>query len=347
MIKIEQLTFTRFIAAILIVIFHYGKESPLFNNSYIDFIIVQANIGVSYFFLLSGFVMMIAYANKEKIEWFKYFKNRFARIYPIYFGALAIILGVQVLTNSINLEGFLLNVFMIQSWLPEKAQIFNPVAWSLSVEFFFYLSFPFIYNFYIKKFDLKKVLIGIILFWISSQIIFHVLLIFEPFNNIIINQRTFYMYNPFLHFNEFLVGVGTGYLYVEKMLNKSRNTDFYLIGVVLLLILVLKYNYIFNLHNGALALIFSAFLILLSLNNGIITRLFKIKALVFLGEISYGIYILQFAVFSLISSVTVTKYLKITDYTLIFFFRLIFLIILSAFAYKYFETPLRNRIRKL
>ena len=235
MIKIEQLTFTRFIAAILIVIFHYGKESPLFNNSYIDFIIVQANIGVSYFFLLSGFVMMIAYANKEKIEWFKYFKNRFARIYPIYFGALAIILGVQVLTNSINLEGFLLNVFMIQSWLPEKAQIFNPVAWSLSVEFFFYLSFPFIYNFYIKKFDLKKVLIGIILFWISSQIIFHVLLIFEPFNNIIINQRTFYMYNPFLHFNEFLVGVGTGYLYVEKMLNKSRNTDFYLIGVVLLL----------------------------------------------------------------------------------------------------------------
>ena len=43
--RIEQLTFTRFVAAISIVIFHYGKDVPPFN--YLSFLFQQANIGVS------------------------------------------------------------------------------------------------------------------------------------------------------------------------------------------------------------------------------------------------------------------------------------------------------------
>lgn len=49
---------------------------------------------------------------------------------------------------------------------------------------------------------------------------------------------------------------------------------------------------------------------------------------------------LQYPVYSLISSGTVTKYLKVTDYTLLFFIRMIILVLFSAIAYKYFEIPL-------
>lgn len=86
--RIEQLTFTRFIAAISIVIFHYGKESILFNNNLVGYVFKQANVGVSYFFILSGFVMIIAYHNKSEINFIEYFKNRFARIYPVYLLAI-------------------------------------------------------------------------------------------------------------------------------------------------------------------------------------------------------------------------------------------------------------------
>ena len=60
MMRIEQLTFTRFLAATSIVIFHYGVKCYPFNNNEIAFIFKSADVGVSYFFILSGFVMLLA-----------------------------------------------------------------------------------------------------------------------------------------------------------------------------------------------------------------------------------------------------------------------------------------------
>lgn len=101
--RIEQLTFTRFIAAIAIVIFHFGKESYLFNSDYVSFIFRQAHLGVSYFFILSGFVMIIAYGNKKNINFIEYIKNRLARIYPVYLLAIVLFLSVTFFRN-INFE---------------------------------------------------------------------------------------------------------------------------------------------------------------------------------------------------------------------------------------------------
>ena len=63
--RLEQLTFTRFLAAIAVVTFHYGRGSVLMDNETLGLFFHQALYGVSYFFILSGFVMMIAYSNKE------------------------------------------------------------------------------------------------------------------------------------------------------------------------------------------------------------------------------------------------------------------------------------------
>jgi peptidoglycan/LPS O-acetylase OafA/YrhL len=59
--RAEQITFTRFFAALSIVVFHFGKNISPFNESSIKILFLQAHIGVSYFFLLSGFIMILAY----------------------------------------------------------------------------------------------------------------------------------------------------------------------------------------------------------------------------------------------------------------------------------------------
>lgn len=45
----EQLTFTRFIAALSIVVYHFGDIYPPFNSSILAPIVKNANLGVSYF----------------------------------------------------------------------------------------------------------------------------------------------------------------------------------------------------------------------------------------------------------------------------------------------------------
>jgi peptidoglycan/LPS O-acetylase OafA/YrhL len=79
--KVGQLTFTRFVAAILVVAFHHYKTNNLFSN---------ANVFVSYFYLLSGFVLMLSQRERytTKKEYITFYVNRFARIFPVYLLAL-------------------------------------------------------------------------------------------------------------------------------------------------------------------------------------------------------------------------------------------------------------------
>ena len=140
LMRIEQLTFTRFIAAISIVIFHYAKDIPPFNFDFTSFLFQQANLGVSYFFILSGFVMIIAYWQKDKVPLLNFMKKRFARIYPVTFLAAVLLLCFKVLeyflfpaNSDLNLNDFLLSISLQQAWIPAKAMSFNTPAWSITV----------------------------------------------------------------------------------------------------------------------------------------------------------------------------------------------------------------------
>ncbi|UUF14856.1 MULTISPECIES: acyltransferase family protein [Flavobacterium] len=342
--RIEQLTFTRFLAAISIVIFHFGKKSFLFNNDIVKPIFFNADVCVSYFFLLSGFVMMIAYVNKSDFSSKDYFRNRFARIYPIYFLAILIVLFLQIKTKSFDSLGFFLNVFMIQSWIPGQALSYNPPGWSLSVELLFYAVFPIVLNTFLKNDNIKKIAKSIIIFWVFSQILFQILFSLYGTNELS-NLKDILMYNPLMHLNEFLIGNLAGYLLIKNWQHKTGNYDFIILLIISIIFLALKFPLNLNFHNGLLATFFIPLIILISLNNGLITKMFKKKVFVFLGEISFGIYILQFPVYSLISAYSVNKHLHISDSTVVFFLRLFILIILSSLAYIYVEKPLQDKIR--
>lgn len=345
--RIEQLTFTRFIAAISIVIFHYGSGSYLFNNEYFSFIFQQANVGVSYFFILSGFVMIIAYGDKGNISFLNYIQNRLARIYPVYLLAIFLILSVS-LFRGFDHQELLLNLFMIQSWIPQKALTINSPGWSLCVEMFFYSSFPFLMNKIYSKQKLKFNTIWIILFWLISQIIFH-LIIYEIFEMPIYSTKDLFYY-PLLHFNEFLIGNLTGMFFIYKLKDYQKNYLLPILVCLICLILLLRFPLGFNFHNGLLAIIFVPLILLISLSNDKISRFFSKRIFVFLGEISFSIYLLQLPVWMIFSDYIIEKYLGLnneSDFTGMFLLRLLILITISALSYLYLEKPVRSLIKTL
>lgn len=345
-LKIQQLTFTRFIAAISIVIFHYGTKSPFFSNEDISFLFKQANIGVSYFFILSGFVMIIAYGNSGNINFTNYLKNRLARIYPIYLLALFLVIIFSLSFSNINISDFLLYIFMLQAWIPEKALIINFPSWSLSVELFFYVTFPFLINRLYSKQPLKITAIWIILFWLVSQVLLH-LIIYKSLDIDLYSIQDIF-YHPLMHFNEFLIGNLTGLFFIEKLKEKKKNYLPAILITLTLLILLLKFPIGLNFHNGLLAVIFVPLILFISLSNDKVTKIFARKEFVFLGEISFGIYILQVPIWAIFSNYRMQKYLglnKELDFTASFFIRLAVLIVASIFNYLYFEKPMRNLIK--
>jgi peptidoglycan/LPS O-acetylase OafA/YrhL len=344
--RIEQLTFTRFIAAISIVIFHYGMDTGLFNNSFIAFIFQQGNIGVSYFFILSGFVMVIAYHNKLEINFIGYLKNRFARIYPVYLLALIVVLFLKIFSGNIDFLDLFLNIFMIQAWIPGKALSFNYTGWSLSVEFLFYFMFPFLYNKIYRKTSYRNLVLPVVLFWLLSQVVFNMLDIGSFFKQEVFIQIDL-SYFPPMHINEFLIGNLAGLYFVSKANKKQRNFDGHIITLTLIVVVLLKFPIGLNYHNGLLAVLFIPLIILTSLNNGILTVFFSSKICVFLGEISFGIYILQYPVWCIMNDNRLTKYFLIDkeDFTSAFFIRFIALLLFSGISYVYFEKPIREKIK--
>jgi peptidoglycan/LPS O-acetylase OafA/YrhL len=340
--RVEQLTFTRFVAAVSIVIYHFGTDIYPFSISGLNFLFKHADIGVSYFFILSGFVMIIAYNSKgsNTIAADRYYVNRFSRIYPAYLlAALLYVLYFLVRNKNLSPGSVGLNLLVLQSWLPPYPLNINPPGWSLTVEFFFYALFPFLFNSIYLKISLRKLFLPIILFWISTQVFFNIMVNSQWYEGLPSKSHDLLFYFPLMHLNEFLIG-NLGGLFLLKYRNYLRNFDRYIF--VLIFLFLLLYRLPMNFHDGLMAFVFLPFILLLSLNNGFLTRLFSKKPLVFLGEISYGIYIYQIPVFFWVTGFL--KYIGLDNANILFYFPFACLIVFSGLSYVYIEKPVRDAI---
>ena len=341
--RIEQLTFTRFIAAVSIVIYHYGINSFPFSHKSISYLFKAADIGVSYFFILSGFVMIIAYGNKLKVDAPGYFRNRLGRIYPVYLLALVLVTGYYLLKGwHVDAKAFGLNLFVLQAWLPPYPLSLNYTGWSLAVELFFYALFPVLFNRVYTKFKLKSVAAFVFIFWVISQLVFLLLLHSSFYQGFPSRSNDFLFHFPLLHLNQFLVGNLAGLVF-RHFSFKTKNYDIWLVALVLILMVLLLVPNPRIYHNGLLAAVFVSFIFLICLNTGRISSLFRQRPFIFLGEISYGIYILQYPAFLL--SQDLIKFLNINHAAIAFYLFLLCLFILSGLSFLLIETPLRNKIK--
>lgn len=140
--RIESLTFFRFVAAFIVVIFHYGQRTDI-ARLFSPFIMSGPQM-VSFFFCLSGFVLMISHYEKRKEALRSYYVSRVARIVPVYMLGLLIMVYFRYGSENNGLLSLFLSGAFLQSWFPPYALTFNGPGWSLSVEAFFYATFPLI-----------------------------------------------------------------------------------------------------------------------------------------------------------------------------------------------------------
>ncbi|MEC5172537.1 acyltransferase [Chryseobacterium nepalense] len=337
--KISQITFTRFIAAMAIVISHFNKDLFLYKIRFISDIFLRANVGVSYFFILSGFIMIVAYHRKEKIGYLDFYRNRVARIYPLYIVGLLLYFFTRY--SDVSFYKTFLYLFGIQSWIPGKALILNFPGWSISVEFLFYLIFPWLYNYLYSKGN-KSIWIIAVLIWIGTQVFSNLYINSPAYKGPHTESHEFSHYFPLWHINEFLIGNIAGLFFVKN--RKEKNYD--LAVVVLFIAIILSLIFIpLNFHNGLMAVFFVPVIYLISCNNGIITKFFALKPLEFFGEISYAIYIIHIPVLYIVRSV-LWDYFQISESNTLFWIYMPVLMIVSAGFYQFIEKPMRDYLRK-
>lgn len=343
-----QLTFTRFIAAIFIVIFHFGRNIAPFNNSTISQWVGMAPAGVSYFFLLSGFILTFAYDNETKkpINKKQYYLSRLARIYPIYILALAVLTVFLLLTKqTVSIKALFLQATLFQAWFPNYAATLNIPSWSLSVEAFFYLLFP------VLLASLKRVtkawllLMTGLLFWLISLFIYY-----YGINNFPSTSGLYHHllnYNPLLHLNSFVLGIVACLLFkrINKPISGAWSISLMLIPMAFIMALIIKHAPILHYNNnGLLAPLLAIFLTGLASDRTKLSKFLSLRPFVLLGEISYSIYILQVPIHAWWDG---TLNLWLISYPLLNFFGFfILLIIISWLSFEFIEKPIRGYIKK-
>jgi peptidoglycan/LPS O-acetylase OafA/YrhL len=133
-VRFDALTGLRIVAAGMIVAHHSRGLIPV--PSY------ALGQGVSFFFVLSGFIIAYAYPRLDgKGEILSFLVTRIARIWPAHFAALVLV--ILLLQMPLD-RTFVANALLLHGWLPSWPWYFsyNAPSWSISTELFFYIAFP-------------------------------------------------------------------------------------------------------------------------------------------------------------------------------------------------------------
>ena len=149
--NLKPLTSLRYVAAMWVVAYHYW---PLLTDAARPALVAKGYLGVELFFVLSGFILSHVYLESFGERRFRYgafLWARLARIYPLH---LAMIAGLAVLIGAASLAGVKAGgQVLVWSSLPAQLTLtqawglglkggWDHPSWSISAEWFAYLTFP-------------------------------------------------------------------------------------------------------------------------------------------------------------------------------------------------------------
>jgi peptidoglycan/LPS O-acetylase OafA/YrhL len=149
--NIRPLTSLRFFAALWVVLYHYW---PKLDVAATPALVGKGYLGVELFFVLSGFILCHVYLSalgEGRFRYGSFLWNRLARVYPLHLATLAGMIGLGVVAGlaGVAIDGEILrwdalpaNLLMVQAWGFAPAAAFNHPSWSISAEWFAYLTFP-------------------------------------------------------------------------------------------------------------------------------------------------------------------------------------------------------------
>ena len=304
--NIKALTSIRFFAALHVALYHmvrpfslWGPLAPAMSVGY---------TGVSFFFLLSGFILTYSHAREYesgKGNPLKFWIARFARIYPVYLVSMIVAgyLSRSQFHNKIHILAYLADLLMLQSWSIRMVNFFNVPAWSLSVEAFFYLVFPFIFL-RLRPSTAKRAIFTLAVMWLLALAVpllclklYSAAAWTENANSTLAAANQIFRVRrlPILALPQFLAGISLGWLYLHFRPRPKTASFLAAAGIVCLAVTLMLANHLpfVVLHNGLLLPFFSMIILGLAESNWL-SRLLSIPVLVLLGEASFSLYLVHF-----------------------------------------------------
>ncbi len=342
----------RAISIIFVVIYHY-------NNTWLK----GGFLGVDIFFVISGFIitqlLYTEYQNNRQISFRAFYVRRFHRILPAMMALIAAILAFSYINNSASIEQTLKDapatLFFFLNWkyiltnnsyfaTTETPPLLEHL-WSLSIEFQFYIMWPFIFASLIKR-GTKLTIFYICLLAILSYL--YMGLSYQP------DLTDKIYFDTLSRVGAFFVGSASSLIFnqysslIGLRLERALRAVFYpiLVGIIFLCYSLdqqskdlFQYGFFANALLVALLLISS--LVILNKKGG--TTILDNGLLKKIGVISYSLYLWHWPIICLSNPLNDLELIK-NEYSLYMHFAgvILFTLIVSITSYYVIEKPFRG-----
>lgn len=372
---LRPLTSIRFLFALLVVLFH-GLTVPAERMDgwphVITAVVNHGSIGVSFFFVLSGFILAYSYRGRIKRpeDYRAFWLARAARVLPAYYLAFLIYLPlalIQIATSPQLQEavqrGLLiasLQLTLLQAWVPETAVTWNGPSWSLSVETVFYLLFPFMIPL-LEKLSRRALIVTAIVAYAASQAL--AVAVDVVGSDTIASAITqtmglreisptagplFFTYFPPLRVPEFVFGAAMGMIFLDvPPMRRAWRIPAMCLG---LLGVYVTFTYLDGpvpwtaISNGILAPFLTLILFALAYSQ---SRVWNHPFFVRLGDASYSLYLIHVPVMLWMEKLDAALFNWQTTHLEIFFPAYLVVVIgCSLLSLTFVEEPLRRAIRR-
>jgi len=346
--NLHHLTGIRGLAAFIVVFYHIEAYIAPYLDSHILSIVQHGYLAVDFFFILSGFVIAFNYydrlkvVNKSKV--YNFYLKRVARIYPLHLLFILAYLSIPVAytisgkildpeEQKFAKEGFFFSLFLMQSWGGLDTLTWNIPSWSISTEMMAYLLFPlmvFILNFICKRFKSWGSCIALVM---SCLLL---ICIFQGSASIGDYIQPLGVFRCVL---EFFCGVCIWYLTKYKWKETHGRIIFYC-GIFIFLFLMntdIK-DYYFVPLTMSLIILGSV------LHKSKVNDLFSCAPLIWLGNISYSIYLSHY----LIRDWFKLLFLETNEASVFWIVGYVITVLISShFLYTYFEMAAKDKVLKV
>jgi peptidoglycan/LPS O-acetylase OafA/YrhL len=330
---LQSLTPLRGLAALAVLLFHLTRGG---DDTSVPAFFLRGYLGVDLFFVLSGFVLTHVYHASllSDASWRSagaFFWARVARIYPVHLfvtGLLVASAGTQGFSRLEVLDNFLLIL------VPWPVHAINPPSWSLSAEWYAYLLFPFAIawlwrcNQWIAAAACFALLVGLDILIAGS---------FGTLHEIGVGWGALARALP-----EFAVGVMTYRAFRDPAAARLWHSDATFLAVAAALALALE----FVPNDGVIVALFPLLLLVAVSNAGVAARLLNAWPLRSMGDISYSVYLGQSLAFSLVLSLSATRFGPLLGIDGLRVFTVASTLAIGTLLYRCVEMPCRTLLRR-
>jgi peptidoglycan/LPS O-acetylase OafA/YrhL len=359
--RLNALTSLRFLAAFAIVI-HHSRGTLLTADTLSNWPLDSA---VSFFFVLSGFILTHVYPElPTRQHVIRFLVARFARLWPVH--VLSLLVALLLIPDFLLKSelAFIANISATHAWVPRGDFFFsfNAVSWSISAEVGFYLMFPFLINNLRSTWGRKLALSLLAALLLIAVCVMLDLPSFDPNHKGLTSTGLLYT-NPLARLFEFVLGMVAAVWWktYRQRVDNSNTIQWTLIectsiAAVIIYIVYLRlpaFGFVSPLLPGNLTnwLVhtdispFFALLIVVTANGaGWISRALGSALFVFLGEVSYSVYMLHQIILGCLARY---ELIPLIPHQWQLFTAAILTIVFSAASYLLIERPMREVILTL